>query len=63
MTADDETVRRLGHMLRNIDAAMEIVGDADLRTYLESFMMQKASERCLEIVSEGKQTHSRGDQG
>ena len=52
MTADDETLRRLGHMLRNIDAAMEIVGDADLRTYLESFMMQKASERCLEIVSE-----------
>jgi len=63
VTADDETVRRQGHMLRNIDAAMEIVGDADLRTYLESFMMQKASERCLEIVSEGKQTHSRGDQG
>lgn len=52
MTSDDETVRRLGHMLQNIDAAMSIVGDADLRAYLDSFMMQKATERCIEIVSE-----------
>ena len=39
-------------MLQNIDAAMSIVGDADLRAYLDSFMMQKATERCIEIVSE-----------
>ena len=31
---------------------MSIVGDADLRTYLDSFMMQKATERCIEIISE-----------
>jgi uncharacterized protein with HEPN domain len=39
-------------MLENIDGAMKIVGDADLATYLNSFAMQKATERCIEIVSE-----------
>ena len=39
-------------MLQNIDAAISIVGDADLKTYLASVMMQKATERCIEIVSE-----------
>lgn len=50
--SDDETALRLGHMLQNIDGAMRIVGDADLATYLNSFAMQKATERCIEIVSE-----------
>lgn len=39
-------------MLQNIDGAMSIVGDADLHTYLESFAMQKATERCIEVISE-----------
>ena len=39
-------------MLENIDGAMKIVGDADLRTYLDSFPMRKATERCIEIISE-----------
>jgi len=52
VTSDNETARRLEYMLENIDAALKIVGDADLKTYLESFVMQKATERCIEIVSE-----------
>ena len=52
MTSDDDTARRLEHMLHNIDGAMNIVGDADLSTYLDSFTMQKATERCIEIISE-----------
>jgi uncharacterized protein with HEPN domain len=43
---------RLSDMLAAIDGALEIVQDRTFNDYQSNFMVQKAIERCVEIVSE-----------